>query len=83
MELWFRGADLDRLLDEGHAALVGAVASRLASLGWEVRPEVSFAVYAERGSIDLVEWHAADIPPCEVDDGIDLHGETGTPLSGR
>ena len=38
MELWFRGADLDRLLDEGHAALVGAVASRLASLGWEVRP---------------------------------------------
>ena len=59
MELWFRGADLDRLLDEGHAALVGAVASRLASLGWEVRPEVSFAVYAERGSIDLVEWHAA------------------------
>ena len=59
LELWFRGAELDRLLDEGHAVLVGAVASRLASLGWEVRPEVSFAVYGERGSIDLVAWHAA------------------------
>lgn len=59
LELWFRGAELDRLLDEGHAALVGAVASRLATLGWEVRPEVSFAVYGERGSIDLVAWHAA------------------------
>ena len=46
-------------MDEGHAALVGAVAARLSSLGWEVRPEVSFAVYAERGSIDLVAWHAA------------------------
>jgi transcriptional regulator with XRE-family HTH domain len=59
IDLWFRGAELDRLMDEGHAALVGAVASRLLSLGWEVRPEVSFAVYAERGSIDLVAWHAA------------------------
>lgn len=57
--LRFRGAELDRLMDEGHAALVGAVASRLQSLGWEVRPEVSFAVFAERGSIDLVAWHAA------------------------
>jgi transcriptional regulator with XRE-family HTH domain len=59
IQLDFRGADLDRLLDEGHAALVGAVAERLAALGWEVRPEVSFAVYGERGSIDIVAWHTA------------------------
>jgi transcriptional regulator with XRE-family HTH domain len=59
IELWFRGAELDRLLDEGHAVLVGAVAARLGTLGWEVRPEVSFAVYGERGSIDVVGWHAA------------------------
>jgi transcriptional regulator with XRE-family HTH domain len=59
LELWFRAGELDRLMDEGHAALVGAIAVRLESLGWEVRPEVSFAVYAERGSIDLVAWHAA------------------------
>ena len=36
----------------------GAVARRLDALGWETRPEVSFAVYGERGSIDLVAWHA-------------------------
>jgi transcriptional regulator with XRE-family HTH domain len=59
LELWFRAGELDRLMDEGHAALVGAIAQRLEGLGWEVRPEVSFAVYAERGSIDLVAWHAA------------------------
>jgi transcriptional regulator with XRE-family HTH domain len=59
LELDFRGAELDRLLDEGHAALVGAVAARLEALGWETRPEVSFAVFGERGSIDLVGWHAA------------------------
>jgi transcriptional regulator with XRE-family HTH domain len=58
MELWFRGGEVDRLLDEGHAALVDAVVGRLAALGWEVRPEVSFAVYGERGSIDVVAWHA-------------------------
>ena len=59
IELRFRGAELDRLLDEGHATLVGAVTARLGLLGWEVRPEVSFAVYGERGSIDVVGWHAA------------------------
>jgi transcriptional regulator with XRE-family HTH domain len=55
----YRGAELDRLLDEGHAALLGSVTRRLEALGWEVRPEVSFAVYGERGSIDLVAWHPA------------------------
>jgi transcriptional regulator with XRE-family HTH domain len=59
IELDFRGGELDRLVDEGHASLVGAVASRLEAFGWEVRPEVSFAVYRECGSIDLVAWHAA------------------------
>lgn len=59
LSLWFRGAELDRLLDEGHAALLGAVSRRLETLGWEVRPEVSYAVFGERGSIDLVAWHAA------------------------
>jgi hypothetical protein len=58
VELLFRGGELDRLMDEGHAALVGAVATRLEHLGWETRPEVSFAVFGERGSVDLVAWHA-------------------------
>ena len=59
IELMFRSAELDRLIDEGHAALVGAVARRLEALGWEIRPEVSYAVSGERGSIDLVAWPAA------------------------
>ena len=59
MEVWFRGGELDRLLDEGHAAVVAAVVRRLEALGWDVRPEVSFAVYGERGSVDVAAWHAA------------------------
>ncbi|MFP5342498.1 MAG: helix-turn-helix domain-containing protein [Candidatus Limnocylindria bacterium] len=54
----WRGGELDRLLDEGHAAISGAVVRLLERHGWEVRPEVSFAVYSERGSIDLLAWHA-------------------------
>ena len=54
----WRGGDLDRLADEGHAALAGIVASGLEAAGWTVQPEVSFSVYGERGSIDLLAWHA-------------------------
>ena len=56
--LRWRGGDLDRLLDEGHAALVGAVAEVLDRAGWQVAAEVSFAVFREGGSIDLVAWHS-------------------------
>jgi transcriptional regulator with XRE-family HTH domain len=58
LSVTFRGGVLDRLLDEGHAAVVAAVLRRLEALGWEVHPEVSFSVYGEMGSIDLVGWHA-------------------------
>lgn len=58
IELRFRGAELDRMMDEGHAALVGTVTRRLGELGWEIRAEVTFSVWGERGSIDLVAWHA-------------------------
>jgi transcriptional regulator with XRE-family HTH domain len=53
----WRGGDLDRLVDEGHAVIVGRVASLLDARGWEIRPEVTFAVYGERGSIDVLAWH--------------------------
>ena len=54
-----RGADLDRLANGRHAALAEHVARQIAALrGWIVRPEVSFAVYGERGVIDLLAWHA-------------------------
>lgn len=53
----WRGGELDRLLDEGHASLVGEAVRLLDRPGWEVRLEVSFASYRERGSIDVLAWH--------------------------
>lgn len=55
---FWRGAATDRLLDEVHASLCGRVASLLLGAEWEVQAEVSFAHFGERGSIDLVAWHA-------------------------
>lgn len=54
--LW-RGAQLDRLLDEEHAQLGAAWKSRLELWTWLVRAEVSFNRYGERGRIDLLAWH--------------------------
>jgi transcriptional regulator with XRE-family HTH domain len=59
MEVSWRGAELDRVLDEGHARLVGIVVRRLAAVGWETRVEVSYSVFGERGSIDVFGWHQA------------------------
>jgi transcriptional regulator with XRE-family HTH domain len=55
----WQGASLDHLLDEGHAATVDATVRILRSAGWDVHVEVSFAIYGERGSIDVVGRHAA------------------------
>ncbi len=52
----WRGGDLDRLLDAGHARLCDDLASLLSAHRWEVAPEVSYSVYGERGSIDLLGW---------------------------
>jgi transcriptional regulator with XRE-family HTH domain len=55
----WRGADLAKLLDESHAAVVREVTARLTALGWEVVPECTFSVWGEKGSIDIFAWHAA------------------------
>ncbi len=57
--LRWRGGDIDRLLDEGHAALMGRAAATLEKAGWSVLPEVTFSNYADRGSIDVLAWHPA------------------------
>lgn len=54
----WRGGELDRLLDDRHAWLVGEVVRRLERDGWEAQVEVSFSVYGERGSIDVLAWRA-------------------------
>jgi transcriptional regulator with XRE-family HTH domain len=54
----WRGGDLDRLLDAAHARLGDDLARLLGGDGWEVAPEVSYSIFGERGSIDLLGWHA-------------------------
>ena len=57
---WWRGGDLDRLLNRRHSLLEESVASFIAEHpGWSVEPEVSFSIFGERGVVDLLAWHAA------------------------
>jgi transcriptional regulator with XRE-family HTH domain len=55
----WHGAGLDRLLDEGHAAMAAAVGRLLQKHGWKVQFEVTFARHGDRGSIDVLAWHAS------------------------
>jgi transcriptional regulator with XRE-family HTH domain len=50
----WRGADLERLIDEDHARLVNETARRLETNGWIVRLEVTYSEFGERGSIDVL-----------------------------
>lgn len=59
VRLLWQGEELDRLLDAEHARLVEEVVRRLVGSRWEVRPELTFAVRGERGSIDVLAFHRA------------------------
>lgn len=59
LRLNWNGEALDRLLDADHARLVDLVAALLRSSGWEVAVEVTFWIRGERGSVDILAWHAA------------------------
>jgi transcriptional regulator with XRE-family HTH domain len=59
LELRWRGGLGDRLIDRGHARIVEAVLRELARWGWELVPEFTFNVFGERGSVDVLAWHAA------------------------
>jgi transcriptional regulator with XRE-family HTH domain len=54
--IW-RGGGLDRLLDERHAAVVGSTARLLKARGWEIVVEATYAIYGERGSVDILAAH--------------------------
>jgi transcriptional regulator with XRE-family HTH domain len=58
MPRW-RGGDLDRLLSRGHSALHESVARTFRDElpAWILAPEVSFAIFGERGVIDILAWH--------------------------
>jgi hypothetical protein len=51
------GAEADRILDQGHAALLGTTEKWLDSLIWKTVAEVTYSEWGERGSIDLLAWH--------------------------
>lgn len=52
-----RDISLARLLDSDHAFLENAWKQRLERWGWEVRAEVGFNHFGDRGRIDLLAWH--------------------------
>lgn len=51
-------AEVTRLLDAGHARLVEAVVTLLQAAAWDVRVEFTFSHFGERGSVDVLAWHA-------------------------
>jgi transcriptional regulator with XRE-family HTH domain len=54
----WRGGELARLLNARHSALNDSVASYLGGLeAWRFAPEVSFSIFGERGSIDILAYH--------------------------
>ncbi|HEX5824681.1 MAG TPA: helix-turn-helix transcriptional regulator [Candidatus Limnocylindrales bacterium] len=81
VRLRWRGEQLDRLLDEAHSALVDAMVARLKRLGWAVDVEVSFSIWGERGSIDVLAFHPAfgsllvvEVKSVVADTQATLHG---------
>ena len=54
----WHGEGLDRLLDAAHADLVNRTVRLLTVRGWTTAVEVSFSRYGERGSVDVIGWHA-------------------------
>ena len=56
----WRAGDLDRLLNARHSKLHESVARMFRDdlPAWAFRPETSFAIYGERGVIDILAWHA-------------------------
>ena len=55
----WRAGDLDRLLNAKHSQLYELVARWFAKElpAWVLAPEVSYAIYGERGVVDIVAWH--------------------------
>ncbi len=50
----WRGPKLARLLDRRHAHLQNLAVDALRARGWEVRPEVTFNDFGDRGSVDIL-----------------------------
>jgi transcriptional regulator with XRE-family HTH domain len=58
LDIRYQGGMADRLIDRVHAALVDHMVGALRS-DWEVVVEYTFNHFGERGSVDVLAWHAA------------------------
>lgn len=58
IRIHFQGEGLDRLRDRAHARIVDDLVAILVALGWVVETEASFNHFGERGSIDILAFHA-------------------------
>jgi len=58
VDLRYQGGLGHRLVDAAHAALVDVVVSVLRRSGWQVVLEFTFNVFGDRGSVDVLGWHA-------------------------
>ena len=58
IDLRGRLGDVDRLVDRDHARLVELVVARLQNEGWEVLVEYTFNHFGDRGSVDVLAYHA-------------------------
>jgi transcriptional regulator with XRE-family HTH domain len=59
LDVRWRGEELDRLLDARHSELCGQVVTFLRGIGWRCEAEVTFSVWGERGSTDVLAFHPA------------------------
>lgn len=59
VDIQWRSAELDRLLDAHHAALQEWLAASLRRHRWDVRVEVSFNHFGDRGRYDVLAFHTA------------------------
>ncbi len=57
LDVRYQGGTTDRLLDRAHAALVDHVVGVLRS-DWDIVVEYTFNRFGERGSVDVLAWHA-------------------------
>ena len=57
VQVRWRGTEVDRVRDEGHAGVVAAVAALLEAEGWLTAAEVTYSTFGEGGSIDLLAFH--------------------------
>ena len=58
IDLRWRGEQLDRLMDAGHATLQEQVTREVRAAAWVGEVEVSFSWYGDRGRVDAVAFHA-------------------------